>query len=74
MATTTYRTRDGETVDEICFRVFDSTANRVVEETYKLNQNLAEYGETLPSGLLIVLPDVAAIKAQTTANATDISL
>jgi phage tail protein X len=69
MSTTLYRTREGETVDEICFRVFDSTANNVVEETYRLNQNLAEYGETLPSGLLIVLPDVAAIAIARNSNA-----
>lgn len=74
MATTLYKTRQGEAVDEICYRVFESTANGVVEETYRLNQNLADYGDALPSGLLIVLPDVDALWAQTTANATDISL
>jgi phage tail protein X len=74
MATTLYRTREGETVDEICFRVLDTTAGGVVEETLRLNQNLADYGETLPSGLLIVLPDVQALTTASTANATDISL
>jgi phage tail protein X len=69
MSTTLYQTREGETVDEICYRVLDTTANNVVEETYRINQNLADYGDALPSGLLITLPDVAAIAISRNRNA-----
>lgn len=52
-----YRTLEGETIDEIVWRVLGTTSNRVVETTYELNQNLAERGEALPAGVLVQLPE-----------------
>lgn len=74
MSTTTYRTKEGETLDEICFRVLDTTSNRVVEEALLLNQNLADYGPELPAGLLITLPDVDAIAVAQNRNAQSLML
>ena len=74
MSTTTYRTKEGETLDEICFRVLDTTSNRVVEEALLLNQHLADYGPELPAGLLITLPDVDAIAVAQNRNAQSLML
>ncbi|KAA5606838.1 phage tail protein [Roseospira marina] len=54
-----YRTRDGDTVDWICWRHY-GTASGPVEAVLDANPGLAAYGPSLPAGLLITLPDRAA--------------
>lgn len=52
-----YRTKDGEMLDEILWRIFDTTNKQVLEKTLLLNPGLADYGPTLPPGLLLELPE-----------------
>ncbi len=56
--TTTYTTRDGDTVDYIAWRYFGSTSSKVTEAVLAQNVGLADHGPILPSGLVITLPDV----------------
>ncbi|EGQ9962126.1 tail protein X [Vibrio cholerae] len=54
---TTYRTREGDVLDRICWRHY-GRENAAVE-VMKANPGLADYGAVLPSGLQITLPDIA---------------
>ena len=53
---TTYRTRDGDMLDQIC-ETFYGRASAFVE-VLSANPGLAEYGPILPRGIDIVLPDL----------------
>ena len=59
-------------LDEICWRVYGTTSKQAVEKTLLLNQGLADYGPTLPAGVLITLPD--APLTDTTQSAPDLSI
>ncbi|MFV0576059.1 MAG: tail protein X [Vibrio sp.] len=50
-----YRTRDGDVLDEICYREY-GTSNAVIA-VLEANPRLADQGAYLPSGLLIKLPE-----------------
>lgn len=50
---------DGETIDEICWRVLGRTS-AVTEQVLALNPGLAAIGPKLPAGTQVVLPDLAA--------------
>jgi len=58
---TTYRTKDGDMVDQICFDHYgdESMAGAV----YRANPGLAKYGPLLPRGLEIDLPNQSAAPA-----------
>lgn len=49
--------RDGETIDEICWRVLGRTA-AVTEQALDLNPGLAALGARLPAGTQVVLPEI----------------
>ncbi|MXO73566.1 phage tail protein [Altererythrobacter buctensis] len=51
--------RDGETLDEICWRVIGRTA-AVTEQSLELNPGLADLGPRLPGGTNVRLPDPPA--------------
>lgn len=51
--------RDGETVDEVCWRVLGRTA-AVTEQALELNPGLADLGPQLPGGTSVRLPDPPA--------------
>lgn len=55
---TTYRTRQGETVDLACFRHYGRTAE-VTERALDANPGLAAKGPILPLGTEIVMPTIA---------------
>lgn len=55
-------TRDGETVDALCWRILGQSAN-VTEQTYAANPGMADIGPRLPGGTRVTLPDVTAITA-----------
>ncbi len=57
-----YRTREGDTVDLICWRYYRDTS--MTEAVYQANHGLADQGDVLPSGLLIVLPTKPVISRQ----------
>lgn len=51
-----YQTREGDRLDQICFKRYGSIAGQVVESVYAANPGLADYGPVLPAGLVITLP------------------
>lgn len=54
---TTVTAREGELVDELCWRTLGRT-EKVTEMTLELNPGLAALGPRLPAGLEVVLPDL----------------
>lgn len=56
--TTTAVARDGETLDELCWRTLGRTQG-VTEQALALNPGLAALGPHLPAGTEVILPDVA---------------
>lgn len=59
-----YRTREGDALDWICWKHYGAQSG-AVEAVLEANTNLAEFGEVLPAGLEITLPDLALPKAET---------
>lgn len=56
--TITATARDGETVDEVCWRALGRTSN-VTEQVLALNPGIAALGPRLPGGTELTLPEVA---------------
>lgn len=54
---TTYRTREGDVLDYICWKHYGTTS--VLEKVLDANMNLAEYGTIFPSGVIIKLPEIS---------------
>lgn len=52
-----YRTKEGDTVDLICWHIYGATSG-VVEQVYNANPGLAALGPVLPVGTLVNLPEV----------------
>ena len=55
---TIYTTRQGETVDLACWRVYGRTA-QVTEAVLAANPGLADKGLILPLGTVITMPEIA---------------
>ncbi|PTR05326.1 MULTISPECIES: tail protein X [unclassified Novosphingobium] len=55
----------GETVDEVCWRVLGYTRT-VVEQVLDLNPGLAALGPRLPAGSPIILPEASSSAATQT--------
>lgn len=55
-----YTTRQGDTVDYICWRHYGSERGGTTEAVLEANIGLAERGTVLPAGLAVVLPAIAA--------------
>ena len=51
-----YRTREGDVLDEICWRYYGSES--AVKAVLEANPRLADLGAVLPSGVLLELPDI----------------
>lgn len=54
----TYKTRSGDVLDEICWRVYGDESRFI--DVLAANSALAELGPILPAGIDIVLPDLPA--------------
>lgn len=54
----TYRTRDGDMLDDICWRQYGLQSG-AVELVLEANPGLADLGPVFSSGVLIELPDIA---------------
>ncbi|MCS4503905.1 tail protein X [Arhodomonas aquaeolei] len=59
----TYRAKEGETVDEICWMYYGRTRG-VVEQVYAhaKNKGLAALGPRLPAGALVELPEIEGLE------------
>lgn len=55
-----YRSKQGDTVDLIAWGHYGRQDNRIVERVLEANPGLADYGATLPDGVLVELPEIAA--------------
>lgn len=54
-----YRAKDGDMIDEICWRFYDKGQQPLaVERVYDANRGLAAAGPTLAAGTVVVLPDL----------------
>lgn len=51
------RTQQHDTVDALCWRHYGRTAG-VVEAVLDANPGLADHGAVLPTGLLVILPEL----------------
>lgn len=60
--TSTVTAREGETVDEVCWRALGYTRT-IVEQVLELNPGLAARGPRLPAGTVITLPQAASSTA-----------
>ena len=56
---TQYRTKEGDTVDLICWHIYGQTYG-VLEQVLEANPGLAAKGAILPVGLLVDLPEVVS--------------
>lgn len=54
----TYMTSDGDTVDYVAWKYYDTQNGRVVEQLLDANPGLADLGPSLPAGVLIIMPDI----------------
>lgn len=52
----TVRAYQHDTVDALCWRHYGRTAG-VTEDVLKANPGLADFGPTLPQGLVVTMPD-----------------
>lgn len=55
----TYRTKDGDMVDLICWHIYGRTRG-VVEQVLEHNPGLAARGPILPAGVMVELPEITA--------------
>lgn len=58
-----YRTTEGDMVDEICFNHYGSEA--MTAKVYEANPGLAARGSVLPKGITIYLPEEGQKPVQT---------
>ena len=57
---TTYITREGDILDDICSRIYGKQVPGQVEAVLKANPGLAKQGIILPARLVIVFPTIEA--------------
>lgn len=55
----TYMTSDGDTVDYIAWKYYQTLEGRVVEQLLEANPGIADLGPVLPAGVLLTMPDIA---------------
>ncbi len=55
---TTYRCKDGETLDQVCYRWYGR--HGMEERVLAVNPGLADLGPELPAGTLLRLPELVA--------------
>ncbi len=65
-----YMTRDGDTLDRICWRHYGRQAD-AVEAVLEANRGLSARGPVLAAGLVIDLPDLAEPAAEETVRLWD---
>lgn len=58
MMSETYKSRDGDLVDEIAWRYYGTRSGLATERVFDANPHLADHGPILPGGVIITLPDL----------------
>lgn len=58
-----YRSKEGDTLDEICYHYYGKT-NGAVEQVLIANPGLASLGAILPLGTIITLPDIQTVEIE----------
>lgn len=53
----TYTTKQNDVLDDVVFRFYGDTENRIVELVLEANPGLADVGPVLLSGLIVNLPE-----------------
>ena len=53
-----YLTKEGDMLDEIAYRYYGNTNNKVVENIIEANFGITDHPSILPAGILIELPEV----------------
>lgn len=64
-----YRTKENEALDWICFQHYRDS--NVIPRVLEANPGLADYGELLPAGLVIELPELPSAPLQDTIRLWD---
>lgn len=54
----TYRTSEGDTLDYIAWKFYETLDGRVVEQLLDANPGIADLGPVLPAGVLVKMPDI----------------
>lgn len=62
---TQYLTRDGDMLDDLCWRHYGRQSG-AVEAVLDANPGLSEQGPVYPAGLTLTLPELAPIASPTT--------
>ncbi len=65
--TTTYRSRQGDTVDSVCWQVYGARPG-AVEAVLRENPGLADAGAVLPIDTAVLLPELSAADVQRAAD------
>lgn len=53
-----YITRQGDTLDFLCWRHYGTERGGTVEAVLNANPGIGDYGPVLPAGVAVVLPDL----------------
>lgn len=56
MMAQTYKTREGDLVDDIVWRYYGTRGGLATERVLEANKGLADLGPVLPAGVLLTLP------------------
>ncbi|KIC09819.1 P2-like protein prophage tail protein X-like protein [Leisingera sp. ANG-M1] len=66
-----YRSKEGDTVDEIVWRHYGSHVAGALETVLEANPGLADHGPFLPLGTLVQLPEIEVPKEAETVSLWD---
>ena len=64
-------TQENDTLDSVIFRSLGIVTDELLEEAYTLNPDLADYGETLPAGVVVKLPPLSTVAVKPTIKLYD---
>ena len=70
MASVNYQTRQGDSLDYICWKHYGRQSG-AVEQVLAANPGLAGLGVIYPENVTIVLPELAVVKTESTINIWD---
>ena len=66
-----YRSKEGEPVDYIAWKQYGNQNAGTVEKVFLANPGLSQYDDTLPAGLVVVLPEMPKSEERKTVKLWD---